>query len=160
MRLNVNRYFQKKRNLSMLNNLKAHFLCKTQKSLFAHIFSWFCVDISTKSDYNISTATRNVYAKTNEHTGGRWNAMALYIFLIVAGVAVMALGHYEKNKFVSAFTCTIGDVLFLLGFNFLLVWNPWYLWIRLQSMGNSYWLCSFLLRFRRFAADVLLQSVH
>lgn len=50
--------------------------------------------------------------------------MVLYIFLIVAGVAVMALGHYEKNKFVSAFTCTIGDVLFLLGFNFLLVWNP------------------------------------
>ncbi len=50
--------------------------------------------------------------------------MALYIFLIVAGVAVMTLGHYEKNKFVSAFTCTIGDVLFLLGFNFLLVWNP------------------------------------
>ena len=59
--------------------------------------------------------------KRNDEEGVK--EMVLYIFLIVAGVAAMALGHYEKNKFVSAFTCTIGDVLFLLGFNFLLVWN-------------------------------------
>lgn len=49
--------------------------------------------------------------------------MALYIFLIVAGIAVMAVGHYEENKFVSIFARVIGDALFLLGFNFLLFWN-------------------------------------
>ena len=48
----------------------------------------------------------------------------LYIFLIVAGVAVMAVGHYEENKFISIFVRVIGDALFLLGFNFLLFWNP------------------------------------
>ena len=50
--------------------------------------------------------------------------MALYIFLTVAGIAVMAVGHYEKNKFISIFTRVIGDALFLLGFNSLLFWNP------------------------------------
>ena len=50
--------------------------------------------------------------------------MALYIFLIVAGIAIMAVGHYEANKFVSIFARGVGDMLFLLGFNFLLFWNP------------------------------------
>lgn len=59
-----------------------------------------------------------------ESDEGGVKEMALYIFLIVAGIAVMAVGHYEENKFISIFVRVIGDALFLLGFNFLLFWNP------------------------------------
>ncbi len=107
--------------MSMFNNFKIHCLCKMEKTLFVYVFSQFSIDKSANSDYNIITASAKC-AKLNQMKGVK--EMALYIFLIVAGIAVMAVGHYEENKFISIFVRVIGDALFLLGFNFLLFWNP------------------------------------
>ena len=87
-----------------------------------YVFSQFSIDKSANSDYNIIMAGAKC-AKPNQIKGGV-KEMTLYIFLIVAGIAVMAVGHYEENKFISIFVRVIGDALFLLGFNFLLFWNP------------------------------------
>lgn len=96
-----------------------------------HIFAQKSIDTTFKLAYNIITETHKwefcekyglpPMGKRNDE-GGVKN-VALYIFLIAAGIAVMAVGHYEENKFVSIFARVIGDALFLLGFNFLLFWN-------------------------------------
>ena len=54
--------------MSMFNNFKIHCLCKMEKTLFVYVFSRFSIDKSTKSDYNIITASAKC-AKLNKQKG-------------------------------------------------------------------------------------------
>lgn len=54
--------------MSIFNNFNMRFLCKTEKTLFAYVFSRFSIDKSAKSDYNIITASAK-RAKLNKQKG-------------------------------------------------------------------------------------------
>mgnify|MGYP004478717453 FL=1 len=54
--------------MSIFNSFDVRFLCKTEKTLFAYVFSRFSIDKSAKSDYNIIAASAK-RAKLNQTKG-------------------------------------------------------------------------------------------